>query len=51
MRVIDILEEKLEADGFGGLVADGSECCCEIGNLAPCEADAIAIKLVMEGTL
>ena len=39
MIVIDIVGEKLEADGFGGLVANGSECCCEIGDLAPCGRD------------
>lgn len=36
MRVIEILKAKLDADGFGGLVADGGECGCELDDLAPC---------------
>lgn len=36
MTVRDILEQWLKANGYDGLVADGGECGCELGDLAPC---------------
>ena len=38
-RVIEIVKERLAADGFGGLVADGGECGCELNDLVPCGSD------------
>ena len=39
MRVIEIVNDHLIENGFGGLVADGAECGCEIDNLVPCGSD------------
>jgi len=37
--VIEIVRAHLKAEGFGGLVADGAECGCELDDLAPCGGD------------
>jgi hypothetical protein len=37
--VIEILKAHLKAEGFGGLLADGAECGCELDDLAPCGGD------------
>ena len=39
MRVIEIVKAHLVENGFGGLVADGAECGCEIDDLVPCGCD------------
>lgn len=39
MRVIEIVKAHLVENGFGGLVADGAECGCEIDDLVPCGHD------------
>lgn len=37
--VIEIVKAHLEREGFGGLVADGGECGCELDDLVPCAGD------------
>jgi len=37
--VIEIVKSHLMAEGFGGLVATGASCGCEIASLAPCDGD------------
>lgn len=39
MRVIEIVKERLTADGYGGLVAPCGDCGCEVADLAPCNSD------------
>lgn len=39
MRVIEIVKERLMADGFSGLVAPDGGCGCEIDDLVPCGSD------------
>ena len=39
MRVIEIVKERLEAEGFSGLVAPCGDCGCEVADLAPCNSD------------
>lgn len=37
MTVRDILLQWLKANGYDGLMNDGAECGCEIGDLIPCD--------------
>jgi hypothetical protein len=37
MTVYDVLTKWLKENGYDGLVSNGAECGCEIGNLASCD--------------
>lgn len=39
MQVIEIVKERLVANGFGGLRSPGNECGCSLEDLAPCDGD------------
>lgn len=36
LTVLDVVRERLVADGYDGLCADGGECACLVGDLMPC---------------
>lgn len=39
MTVKEIIEDYLVCHGYGGLVSDGRECGCQVGDLVPCDGD------------